>query len=246
MDSLFDISGLKIVVTGASRGIGLNTCNGLIELGAQVIGIARSDRPINLDKKVHYIKFDLSNYRNLEKLKEMISQQIDTLDAVINVAGISIGPDAGKSELERFTQTVEVNLNAVFGLTQELLPLLTNSNGAIVNVSSINSTVGFPGNPGYVASKAGLTGLTRAMALDYSKHKIRVNSIAPGYFHTDMTDGSFSDPDKKQFRASKTILGRWGELDELLGPIAFLISPASRYVTGIELTVDGGWTAKGM
>jgi gluconate 5-dehydrogenase len=84
------------------------------------------------------------------------------------------------------------------------------------------------------------------MALDYSKHKIRVNSIAPGYFHTDMTDGSFSDPDKKQFRASKTILGRWGELDELLGPIAFLISPASRYVTGIELTVDGGWTAKGM
>ena len=246
MDNLFDISGLKIVVTGASRGIGLNTCNGLIELGAQVIGIARSDRPLNLDKNVHYIKFDLSNYQNLEKLKEMISNQTDSLNAVINVAGISIGQDAGNSELERFTQTVEVNLNAVFGLTQELLPLLTNSDGAIVNVSSINSTVGFPGNPGYVASKAGLTGLTRAMAVDYSKHKIRVNSIAPGYFHTDMTNGSFSDPEKNHFRASKTILGRWGELDELLGPIVFLISPASRYVTGIELAVDGGWTAKGM
>jgi NAD(P)-dependent dehydrogenase (short-subunit alcohol dehydrogenase family) len=246
MDNPFDIAGLKIVVTGASRGIGLNTCNGLVELGASVIGIARSDRPSRLNEKVDYIKFDLSDCRNSGVLSDIIRSKVKSLDGVINVAGISIGQDTELSELERFTKTVEVNLSAVFGLTQELIPLLSNSYGAIVNISSINSSVGFPGNPGYVASKAGLTGLTRAMALDYSKYKIRVNSIAPGYFHTDMTTGSFSDPEKKQFRASKTILGRWGELDELLGPIVFLISPASKYITGIELAVDGGWTAKGM
>lgn len=243
----FSVSGRKILISGASRGIGLNLCNRLAELGAHIIGISRSSRPSELLGKIDYFQTDINENSQVEQLREKIYSKYQNLDGLINVAGISLGTEVDvSSEITRFKKTVESNLSSVYSLTQILLPLFVDKGGSIVNFSSINSQIGFPDNPGYVASKSGLSGLTRALAIDYAKFKIRVNSIAPGYFHTAMTKASFNDPVKHKIRSEKTILGRWGDLDDLVGPTIFLVTDMSKYITGIEITVDGGWTAKGM
>jgi NAD(P)-dependent dehydrogenase (short-subunit alcohol dehydrogenase family) len=113
-------------------------------------------------------------------------------------------------------------------------------------LSSINANLAFPNNPGYVASKSGLSGLTRALALDWGPEGIRVNSLNLGYFHTDMTNESYLDPVKRNDRSLKTILNRWGEISEVSGPVHFLLSSASSYITGHALSVDGGWSVKGL
>ena len=118
--------------------------------------------------------------------------------------------------------------------------------GSIINLTSINSVRGFPGNPGYVAAKAGLAGLTRALAVDLAADGIRVNALAPGYIRTAMTEQSYADPIRNDDRRRHTLLGRWGNPDDVVGGAVFLASDASAYVTGQELFVDGGWTANGL
>jgi NAD(P)-dependent dehydrogenase (short-subunit alcohol dehydrogenase family) len=119
-------------------------------------------------------------------------------------------------------------------------------NSSVINVTSINSVRGFPGNPGYVAAKAGLSGLTRALATDFAADGIRVNALAPGYIATAMTTTSFNDPAMHEERRRHTMLGRWGNPDDMVGAAIFLASAASAYMTGQEIFVDGGWTAKGL
>jgi gluconate 5-dehydrogenase len=118
--------------------------------------------------------------------------------------------------------------------------------GSIINVTSIGSLVGFPDNPGYVAAKGGLRMLTRALAIDLGRSGIRVNNLAPGYVRTGMTARSYDDPQLNAQRTEHTILGRWGVPEDMVGPAVFLASDASAYMTGQDLIVDGGWTAKGL
>jgi NAD(P)-dependent dehydrogenase (short-subunit alcohol dehydrogenase family) len=122
----------------------------------------------------------------------------------------------------------------------------TQRRGSIVTVTSIGSLLGFPNNPGYVASKGGLRMMSKALALDLGKFNVRVNNLVPGYVHTDMTTASYSDPLKSKERAERTMLGRWGQVGDLIGAAIYLASDASSYVTGTDLVVDGGWTAKGL
>ena len=110
----------------------------------------------------------------------------------------------------------------------------------------MNSILAFPQNPAYVATKAGLSQLTKSAAYDLAKYGIRANSIAPGYIHTDMTDQSYNDPHAHEERKKRTILDRWGTCDDLVGASIFLASDASSYITGQELFVDGGWSVKGL
>ena len=246
MNNIFSLQGLNIAIIGGSRGIGLHLSNGLSDLSANVLVASRSNRPQELNRDIKYIKTDITNIDQVQKLKESTTSVFGKLHAIINVAGISLPSDSEESENLRFYKTIETNLLAVYSVTTTLLPILTGKNASIVNITSINSTLGFPNNPGYVASKSALSGLTRAMAVDFAKYQIRVNSIAPGYFHTSMTSASYLDAIKQEERAKKTVLGRWGELSELVGPVAFLISPAATYITGIEIPVDGGWLVKGL
>ena len=118
--------------------------------------------------------------------------------------------------------------------------------GSIINITSIGAELGFPNNPAYIAAKGALKQLTRSLALDLGSFGIRVNNIGPGYFRTDMTKGSWNDPQLEEDRIRRTILGRWGEPDDLAGAAIFLASEASRYITGQDLYVDGGWLAKGL
>jgi NAD(P)-dependent dehydrogenase (short-subunit alcohol dehydrogenase family) len=246
MSNIFSLQGINIAIIGGSRGIGLHLSNGLSDLSANILVASRSNRPQELNRDIKYIKTDITNIDQIHELKESVISTLGNLNAIINVAGISLASDSEESENLRFYKTVETNLIAVYNVTTTLLPILTGKNASIVNITSINSTLGFPNNPGYVASKSALSGLTRAMAVDFSKYQIRANSIAPGYFHTRMTSASYLDSVKQEERAKKTVLGRWGELSELVGPVAFLISPAATYITGVEIPVDGGWSIKGL
>ena len=118
--------------------------------------------------------------------------------------------------------------------------------GSIINVTSINAELGFPNNPAYVASKGGLRMLTKSLAKDFGKYGIRVNNLGPGYFITDMTKNSYQNKKSRIIRQKHTLLGRWGNLSDLVGPCIFLASNASGYVTGQDLYIDGGWVANGL
>ncbi len=163
------------------------------------------------------IACDLSDDAAIERAFGAIAAQGGRVDALVNAAGISLPAQSAESELARFRATVATD------------PIR-----------------GFPGNPGYVAAKAGLAGLTRALAADYGPDGIRVNALAPGYVATEMTAKSFADPAMHEDRRRHTMLGRWGQPADMVGAAVFLASEASAYVTGQELFVDGGWTAKGL
>jgi len=124
--------------------------------------------------------------------------------------------------------------------------MIKNSKGVIINITSLNAEFAFPNNPAYVASKGGLKQLGKALARDWGRYGIRVNNLGPGYIKTEMTKQSFKDKKKKISRQNSTMLNRWGDMQDLLGPCIFLASDASSYITGQDLYVDGGWSANGL
>jgi NAD(P)-dependent dehydrogenase (short-subunit alcohol dehydrogenase family) len=244
---MFQISGLNVLVTGASRGLGLAVANGLATLGANVIGIGRSPRPSDLNKRIHYFQGDLAKNDDLNDFFIYTKNSFKQLNCIVNIAGVSISPSTDDQEEKRFIDTLNINLILPFKIIKKFVPILAqDGSGSIINFSSINASLGFPGNPGYVAAKSGLSGLTRALSVDLAQKRIRVNSISPGYFPTSMTVVSFNDPNMHSERARRTILKRWGMPEELVGPVAFLCSSASSYITGHDLPVDGGWLVQGL
>ncbi|HKU65878.1 MAG TPA: SDR family oxidoreductase [Rhizomicrobium sp.] len=235
MPDLFDLADRTALVTGASRGIGAAIARGLADVGATVTGFSRSGTG---PAGVAHHQCDVTDITTARR----VLQSLPRLDILVHAAGISL-PDG--DPIERFRNTLDVNLISPYALTMAALPLLQKSSAAsVINITSINSQRGFPGNPGYVAAKAGLAGLTRALAVDIAP--IRVNALAPGYVHTEMTAKSHADPVLRAQRRRHTVLGRWGDPGDLVGAAIFLASDASAYVTGQEIFVDGGWTVNGL
>ncbi len=244
---LFRLDGRVAIVTGASRGIGYAIARGLAAAGAQVTGVGRSEAAQDSVAGFTYSSCDVTSAATFAELVQRIFAQAGRIDILINAAGVTLPPDGDEDQYAAFQQTLACNLTAAFGCCRAVIPFMqAREYGSIINVTSIGGNLGFPGNPGYVASKGGLAALTRALALDYGPEGIRCNNLVPGYIRTSMTQASYSDPERRQARAARTILGRWGEPDELVGAAIFLASPASSYITGSELFVDGGWTAKGL
>jgi NAD(P)-dependent dehydrogenase (short-subunit alcohol dehydrogenase family) len=240
----FSLGGCRAIVTGASRGIGAAIATGLAEAGAEVFGLSRSG---TAPDGVAPIACDLADDAALRRAIEAFAKRHDRLDVLVNAAAISLPANNAASELDRFRQTIATDLTGVYATILATYPLLKKAgNSSVINVTSINSVRGFPGNPGYVAAKAGLSGLTRALATDFAADGIRVNALAPGYIATAMTTTSFNDPAMHEERRRHTMLGRWGNPDDMVGAAIFLASAASAYMTGQEIFVDGGWTAKGL
>ena len=249
MSNLFSLHGKVALVTGASQGIGFAIANGLNLAGASVFGFGRSEK-VKESQKVHfeYIQCDIRKNKEFQTSCKRIFDSTGSIDILINAAGITVKNQSKANSFDTFSTILDVNLRAAYFCCETVQYYMkSNTNGgSIINITSIASKLGFPENPGYVSSKGGLKMLTKALAIDYAKNKIRVNNIAPGYIKTSMTLNSFNDHKKYLDRKNHTILDRWGLPEDLIGAAIFLSSNASTYITGIDLVVDGGWTSKGL
>jgi 2-dehydro-3-deoxy-D-gluconate 5-dehydrogenase len=252
---LFDLNGKCAIVTGAARGIGRAIAEGLASVG---VGVALADRLAEGLRETEQaitahgcrgvaLTTDLADPQARTDLVKQTLSAFGRIDILVNCAGVTRGTPSESYPLEDWDFTLSVNLTAIFHLcqlaAQDMIPRRA---GSIVNISSIGGALGFPNNPAYQASKSGVLGLTRALATDWAKYNIRVNTLCPGYTHTDMTDKSFRDPRTNAARATRTMLNRWGQPEEMVGPVIFLASDAASYITGADLFVDGGWLTAGL
>lgn len=250
---LFSLEGKTAIVTGAARGNGRAIAEGFLGAGATVYFVDILEEELKKTKnslrgqKAGHITADITKKEDLKKIVSYAVKETGKIDILVNNAGITIGEPSEIYSEENWEKTYRVNLKAAFMLSQMAAQyMIKQKSGVIINVISLGSEQGFSNNPAYVAFKGGLKQLTKALAKDWAKYNIRVNNLGPGYIKTDMTRKSWNDPVLRKERSDRTMLGRWGESDDLVGPAIFLASEASKYITGGDLYVDGGWLAKGI
>jgi gluconate 5-dehydrogenase len=222
----------------------------LAKKGAKVVGIARNEEMLLNWKReggenCDYLVCDLAQELQNEALMKKIEAIHGAPDILINAAGINTREHANDVTLQNWDRTLQLNLSTPFFLAQAMVPKMIQRNwGRVINFASLQSRRAFPSGISYGASKGGLEQLTRAMAEAWSKEGIMVNSIAPGFFPTALTESVFNDESLSEKNAKQTCIGRNGRLSDLDGPLLFLCSSASDYVTGQMLFVDGGFTSK--
>lgn len=248
--TLFDLTGRVAVITGASSGLGRRAALSLGAAGANVVCVARrQDALAALSNEIGdgaaAVTADVTDRDRIGALCDDISAPFGAPDIVIHAAGVNTREAASDVTPEGWDQTIALNLSAPFFLTQALVPAMIKKTwGRIVNFASLQTHRAFPGGIAYGATKGGIGQLTRAMAEAWSPHGITANAIGPGFFPTELTEAVFSDPARAERNAAQTCIGRNGRLEDLDGPLLFLCSDASSYVTGQILMVDGGFTAK--
>lgn len=239
------LRGKKVLITGGSRGNGEGIARAMIENQAEVVVF---DKIKGNDTRIHYVEIDITCIEMLAQKYKEVTDKYGVFDVLVNNAGITFGATAEEYPMEKWDLTLNVNLTAPFNLSKLFANDIISSEktGSIINITSLGAEFGFPDNPAYCASKGGLKQLTKALALDWAKYGIRVNNVGPGYMHTNMTNTSYNDPQMYQARLSHMMIKRWGEPADLAGICVFLASSASEYITGQDIYVDGGWTAKGL
>ncbi|APE44484.1 gluconate 5-dehydrogenase [Sulfitobacter alexandrii] len=248
--ALFDLSGRVALVTGASSGLGRQAALTLAAAGARVVGVARRPDALaalkdEIGAQAAVAVADLSDRDALPGLAETVSALFGPPDIVVHAAGVNTRQPADEVTGAGWDRTLALNLGTPFFLSQALVPAMKSRGwGRIVNFASLQTTRAFPGGIAYGASKGGVGQLTRAMAEAWSPHGITANAIGPGFFPTELTRAVFEDQDRAARNAAQTCIGRNGRMADLDGPLLFLCSEASAYVTGQVLMVDGGFTAK--
>jgi gluconate 5-dehydrogenase len=245
-----DLCGHVACVTGASSGLGRRAALVLSRAGASVVAVARrADALASLQAEapgaVAALPFDLTDRARLADLAARAAEPFGAPDILVHAAGLNTRETADAVTPEGWDSTMNLNLAVPFFLSQHMVPAMkTKGWGRIVNFASLQSHRAFPGGLSYGASKGGISQLTRAMAEAWSRDGINVNAIGPGFFRTELTAAVFNDPERAARNAAQTCIGRNGELEDIDGPLLFLCSEASGYVTGQVLMVDGGFTAK--
>lgn len=243
---LFSVRGKAVVVTGAGSGNGRAIASGFHAGGAKVLFV---DRDIEMapGSRAHRLVCDLTHVDAPRLVSEAALKHLGGLDVLVNCAGISLASSDPYHDDGIWDRTFDINLKAIFRLCGPAVEIMKQRDGgSIINVTSLGAEFGFPDNPSYVAAKGGLKLLTKAMARDWATYNIRANSLCPGYIYTNMTKASHDDPILHEARRRRTMLGRWGKPEDLVGPCIFLASEAASYITGCDLPVDGGWIANGL
>lgn len=253
MTADFSLTGKVALVTGATSGIGRRQALALAQAGAAVVLVGRREARLQetvveieaVEARAASLSVDLTDRGRLPELAERAMIPFGSIDILINAAGVNLRQPAEEITLESWDATLNLNLAVPFFLARELVPAMkANGWGRIINIASLQSSRAFPNGLAYGASKGGITQLTRAMAEAWSRHGITCNAIAPGFFPTELTAPVYEDTAQLDRLAAQTAVGRNGELSDVDGLTVFLASPASDYLTGQVVPLDGGFTAK--
>jgi len=248
----FDVKDKVVLITGSSRGIGNILASGFASAGSIVILNGTDQETLdkavnNLTKAgadVHGYRFDVTDYGLVEKMIPEIENDVGAIDILVNNAGIHRRAPISEMKMEECSRVIEVNLNAVFYLSQQVAKgMIKHGKGKIINISSINAEGARPTIANYCAAKGGLKMLTKSMATEWGPFNIQTNAIGPGYFKTELTKILQEDPAFDAWVKQEVPLQRWGDPDELVGTAIYLASKASDYVNGISIYIDGGWQA---
>ena len=238
------IESKKIFITGASGGIGSAICKKFIDKKYSFVLTSSSDEKIkNLKKNYgnnhYYYKVDLSDHEDLQNCLNRIAKEHKDISIIVNNAGTTADNLIFRMKHEQWTKIIQTNLNSNFQIIKTLLPnMLSNKYGKIIGISSIVGTIGNPGQSNYVASKSGMIGLYKSIALEVAKRNINVNVISPGFISTSMTDNLSIN--QKDFYLSKIPMARFGKSEDIANMVFFLASDDSSYITGQNFHINGG------
>ncbi|WP_217592993.1 2-dehydro-3-deoxy-D-gluconate 5-dehydrogenase KduD [Cohnella sp. GbtcB17] len=248
---LFDLTGKTALVTGASGGLGQAMAMGLAEAGAKVVAVASSncDATVAAVREaggtIEQISANLSELDGLEGVFEKALSFYGSIDILVNNAGTIRRTPAVDHAAKDWFDVIDLNLNSVFFLSQLAgRHMIARGSGKIINIASMLTFQGGINVPGYTASKHGVAGITKALANEWAGKGIQVNAIAPGYMTTNNTAPIVADQARYQSITDRIPAGRWGQPEDMKGPVVFLASSASDYMNGHVLCVDGGWLAR--
>jgi 2-deoxy-D-gluconate 3-dehydrogenase len=248
----FNLAGHKAIVTGGGGAIGRAMAEALYEAGADIAVISRSEKAdvaaaniAHAGRPVFAIRADLGDRQALERGFHEAVEALGGLDILVACHGIIRPDDSLDYDMELWDRHLEVNLTSVFRLCQLAgQRMVAQGRGKIINVASLLSFSGGWRVAAYAASKGGVAQITRALANEWASKGVNVNAIAPGYVRTSLNEHIWKDPARSQEILARLPAGRWGEPDDFKGAVVFLASPASDYLHGVILPVDGGWLAR--
>lgn len=250
---MFNLNGKNAVITGGGRGLGKGMAEGLCEAGATVVIIGSSDKIFETASELtdkgyiaYAVRGDLSKQENINGIFAQALEKINgKIDILINNAGVQRRHKCEEFPLEDWNTVLQVNLNAVFTLCQLAgNKMLQQGYGKIINVASMLSFFGGYTVPAYAASKGGVAQLTKSLANEWSSKNVHVNAIAPGYMNTDMNVKLVNDEKRNKEILERIPIGRWGTAEDIKGLAVFLASPASDYINGAVIPIDGGYLSR--
>lgn len=251
--SIFDLSGRTALVTGSSRGIGLALAKGLLQAGARVVIHGRNLGQVTATAaalgeetggETKVSTFEVTDSAAVDQGLSDIEKDWGTPDILVNNAGVQRRAPFTEFTLADWNDLLATNLTGAFLLSQRVARgMMQRGSGKIINIGSVQSQLARPGIAPYSATKGGIVMLTKGLCADLGPHGIQSNALAPGYFETELTRALVENEQFTQWVTTRTPAGRWGKVEDLVGALVFLASPASNFVNGQVLFVDGGMTA---
>lgn len=252
MSNLFSLSNRVTLVTGSAQGLGFTIARGMLDAGARIVlsdvspaALERAQASLRAEgiDAAAYV-FDISDEAQVIEAVAAIEAEVGPIDILVNNAGIHKRSMLIDMPVENWRKVIDVNLSGAFIVGRAVARgMIAREYGKIVNISSINAAMVRPNIGNYCAAKGGIVTLTKSMATEWGQYNINVNAIGPGYFLTDLTKPLAEDPDFDSWVKSEVPLRRWGNPKEIVGLAVMLASPASDYISGQTIYIDGGWQA---
>ena len=240
---MINLKNKKVLITGATGGIGKALVSKFSSLDANILATGTKNEKLDLLKKefpnINILKFDISEHPKIEEFIENVFSQLTGLDVLINNAGVNLDNLSLRMTNEQWKKVIDINLGSTFLLTKHAIKkMLKNKYGRVVNITSIVGHTGNLGQANYAASKAGIIGMSKSLAIEYAKKNITINCVSPGFIQTNMTD-QINEEIKKSLM-TRIPMNRLGNGEDVSNSVAFLASEAASYITGETIHVNGG------